>query len=353
MKLNLIIIGFIATTTLLISCQSEEKANDENIAAKQKEEQKIYPVKIQKVEYVNFDKYEEYTATINAWEEVHLGPNQPNQIEKIFVEVGDRVKKGDCLVEMNASSLIQAKIQFEDKKRDFQRMDTLLIHGSASQQSYDKAKMAYELAKTNLETMQENLNIITPFNGVITGKYFNEEEIYSSMAPNPSTGVPCIVSLMQINQLKVMINISERYWPIIKKGMSASLNSEIYPDESFSGKVYRIYPIIDPSTKTFKVEIKVPNNEEKLRPGMFAKISLNFGQTRSIIIPSSVVLKQQGTNERYVFIEENGKAKRILVQLGKRFNENIEIINGLNIGDQLIITGQASLMTGTPVNIVD
>ena len=351
-KLKLIL-GFIAFAILISSCQPPEKAETENSKTEQADSQRIFPVRSHKVEYSTFEKYEEYTASINAWQEVHLGPNQPNQIEKILVEVGDRVSKGDVLVKLDAAAYLQTKIQFEDMKRDFMRMDTLLNYGSTSQQAYDKTKMGYDLAKTALQTMKENVNVIAPFSGVITGKYFNEGEIYSSMSPNMVTGVPSIVSLMQITDLKVKINVSEKLWTSLKKGMNAVLTTEIYPGEYFAGKVYLIYPTIDPMTKTFMVEIKIPNKDERLRPGMFAKVALNLGEIKSIIIPSSAILKQQGTNQRYVYLEQNGKAKKTVVELGNRFNENIEIVSGLNVGDMLIVSGQSGLMTGTPVKIVD
>ncbi len=352
MKLKLIL-GLLAFTFTITSCQPPEKAETENSEIEKADSQRIYPVKVLKIDYSTFNKHEEYTASINAWQEVHLGPSQPNQIEEILVEVGDNVKEGDILVKMDAAAYLQTKIQFEDTELDFKRMDTLLSYGSTSQQVYDKTKMAYELARTALQTMAENVNLIAPFNGVITGKYFNEGEIYSSMSPNMIPGVPCIVSLMQINELKIKINVSEKYWPLIKKGMDASLTTEIYKGEYFAGKVHLIYPTIDPTTKTFRVEIKIPNPDKQLRPGMFAKVSLNFGETKSIVVPSFAILKQQGTNQRYVYLNENGNAKKAVVKLGKRFNENIEIVDGLNVDDQLIVTGQANLMTGTPVKIVD
>ena len=231
-------------------------------------------------------------------------------------------------------------------------MDTLISYGSIPRQSYDKTKMAFELTKTALQTMEENVNIVAPIDGIITGRYFNEGEIYSGMSPNPLTGVPSILSLMQINNLKIFVNISEKYWTTVHKGMKTTLRSDIFPDEIFKGLVYRIYPTIDPLTKTFKVEIKVPNPKEMLRPGMFARISLNFGKTDSFIIPVDAVLKQQGTNQRFVFIESGGVANKSIVTLGKRFNDMVEILTGLTENDNLIISGQAKLLDQNQVKVV-
>jgi len=351
MKPRKIFSALIILTIIAASCQPPQKT-DENQADAQTQEQSVFPVKVQKVFTTEIEQTEEFTANINAWEVNHLGPAQPNQIEKILVDVGDRVKKGQLLVQMDPSVLIQTKIQFEDAKLDYQRMDTLIAYGSIPKQSYDKTKMAYELTKTALQTMEENVNIVAPFSGIITGKYFNEGEIYSGMSPNPLTGVPSILSLMKINNLKIFINISEKYWTSVKKGMKTSLSSDIFPGEKFSGTINRKYPTIDPTTKTFKVEIKVPNPQEKLRPGMFAKLILNMGKSESFIIPAIAVLKQQGTNQRYVYIESSGMAMKKVVLLGKRYNDMVEILSGLDENDNLIISGQAKLLDQSRVNVV-
>lgn len=352
MKPKAIFSTLIILSVLAVSCQSPKQA-EKNQEAAQIQEQTIFPVKIRKVQSSEIELTEEFTANINAWEVSHIGPAVPNQIEKIFVEVGDRVKKGDLLVQMDQANLIQTKIQYEDARLDYQRMDTLNSYGSIPRQSYDKTKMAFELTKTALKTMEENVNILAPFNGIITGKYYNDGEIYSGMSVNPATGgVASIITLMQINQLKVNINISEKYWTLIKKGMKTSLTCDIYPGEDFAGRVNKIYPTIDPNTKTFKIEIKVPNFREKLRPGMFAKLYLNFGLTESFIIPVNTVLKQQGTNQRYVFIESDGVAIKSVVTLGKRFNDMVEIKTGLKENDKLIIAGQAKLLDKSRIKVV-
>ena len=363
MKIKTLYAGLFVLALLAVSCQDQEKTGTDKSTQEKKwksnktEEPELadttlFSVKVEKVGIQEMDIAEKYTANINAWEEANVGPAQPNQIEKIYVEVGDRVKKGDLLAQMDQASLIAAKIQHEDAKLNFERMDTLIAYGSISQQVYDKTKMAFELSKSALQTLQENVFLTAPFDGLVTGKYFNDGEIYSGMAPNPMTGVACIVSLVQIDQLKVFINVSETYWPLIKKGMKASLASDIYPGEKFPGTVYRIYPTINPSTKTFQVEVKIPNPSEKLRPGMYAKINLEFGAQEALIIPSSALLKQEGTNQKYVFVEKDGIAEKKIVNTGRRYNDLVEIKSGLEAGENLIVAGQAKLMEGNMVEVV-
>ncbi len=356
MKSNLKLLIPIVLTIIIFSCKPKNEVkntNENNAEEVQQKDTTVYPVKIMNIGIGEIDKVEQYSATINAWEEAHIGPAMSNQIEKIFVEPGDRVKKGNLLVKMDQSTLIQTKIQYEDTKRDLERMDTLIAYGSISKQVYDKTKMGYELAKSALQTLDENVNLYAPFDGIITGKYYNEGEMYSSMAPNMQTGVASLISIMQINVLKVIVSVSESYWPIVTKGMKASLTCDIYPGEKFNGFVYNVYPTINPSTKTFDVEIKIPNSNEKLRPGMYAKVELNFGEREILVVPVSSVLKQEGTNNRYVFIEKNNIAEQRFVKPGRRFDDKMEIVSGLNVGENLIIAGQAKLMDKCIVKIVN
>jgi len=353
MKAKLKIIIPVILAVIIVSCKPKQQENTENnTELTQIKDTTIYSVKVIKVEVEEKEKTVQYSTTIKAWQEAHIGPAMSNQIEKIYVEPGDRVKKGDLLVKFDQSQLIQTKIQYEDAKKDLKRMDTLIQYGSISKQAYDKTKMGYELAKTNFETLNENVNLYAPFNGIITGKYYNEKEMYSSMSPNMQTGVASIVSIMQIDVLKITIGVSEKYFPVVKKGMNANLTCDIFPGEQFPGTVYNTYPVINASTKTFDVEIKISNYNEKLRPGMFAKVELNFGHKETIVIPVIAILKQDGTNKRFVFIEKNNKADRRYVEIGKRFDDEVEILSGINAGENLIIAGQAKLMDGNAVKVI-
>ncbi len=331
---------------ILTSCNSKQDNNETNIT-----KETIFPVKVKEVKVHEVPQIINYTGTITAFKENHLGASSPAKIEKILVEVGDRVKKGDLLVQMDQTRLKQTIIQFETLKTDLQRIDTLMHIGSVSKQKYDQLKAQYDIAKTNLQFMRENTQLRAPITGVITGKYQNDGEIFS-MGPVPGIGKAAIVSIMQLNPVKVIINISEKYFPLIKKGQNADITLEIYPKDNFVGTVYKVYPTIDPSTRTFPVEIKIPNNNEKLRPGMYVKVKLTFGKIKAILVPSISVLKQTGTNERYVFTYETGKAIRKTVLVGRIFNDLVEITNGLSVNDKIITSGQNKLLDQSTVKIV-
>jgi membrane fusion protein (multidrug efflux system) len=291
----------------------------------------------------------EYSSSFIASEENHLAPSAPGRIEQIFVEVGDRVRKGDMLVQMDRTQLHQAIIQLKTVETDFMRLDTLNKVGSISKQQYDQIKAQYDIARSNVEFLRENTILSAPFDGMISGKYYEDWELYSG-APNTSVGKAAILSIVQIDPLKAIVNISEKYYPLIQTSKNAVITCDIYPDEVFPGRVLRVYPTIDPTTRSFTVEIIINNRGDRLRPGMFCRVFMSMGEEMSLVVPSLAVLKLQGSNERYVFLEENGKARRIPVTIGKRYDDMIEIISDeLKEGNNLIVSGQARLTDGVPV----
>jgi RND family efflux transporter MFP subunit len=173
-----------------------------------------------------------------------------------------------------------------------------------------------------------------------------------SGAPVPSVGKPAILSIIQINNLKAIVSISSSYYPLISLGMKADVKSDIFPDLTFKGEIYRIYPTIDNTTKTFNIEVKIQNYDLKLRPGMFSKIQLNLGMGEAILVPSIALIKQTGTNNMYAYVNEQNIAVKKAVKTGKIIDDKTEILEGLNEGDELIIVGQNKLEPQTPVKIM-
>jgi len=232
-------------------------------------------------------------------------------------------------------------------------MDTLHKLNSISEQQYEMAKTQYEVIKTNVDFLSKNTVLVSPINGIVTGKYFESGELYGAM-PNTPAGKAAVITLMQINPLKAKINISERFYPLIRNGMKASVKVDIFPDKSFSGEVFRVYPTISADTRTFPVELIISNNNEILRPGMFARVSLDMGETDALIVSAIAVLKQEGTNDRYVFIAENDSvARKVIVQIGQRFDDKIEIVSDeIKEGDNIIIAGQEKLLDGSNIKVV-
>ncbi len=342
LSISLVLIG---TACSKSTEKSEEVALQDSLKAEK--------VKVLELDYEKVSHNIEYTSTLQAYEELHLSPASPGRIDAINVEVGSRVSNGQVLVQMDKTQLRQAEFQLKSIETDYRRLDTLKQTGSISVQQYDQLKTQYDIAKSNVEFLRENTSLRAPFSGVISGKYFEAGEMYSG-TPIPTIGKSAVISLVQIDRLKAFVSISENYFPLIKNGMEAIISCDVYPEKTFKGNIFRIHPTIDPANRTFKVEIALNNSNGILRPGMFSRVSLDLDKIDAILVPAISVLKMQGSNERYVFIEENGKARRISVEIGKRYDDRLEIISSeIKKGDKIIYTGQARLIDGAAVKVVD
>lgn len=310
------------------------------------------PVKVASLAKTKIARTIDYTASILPFEEVNMAPSTPGRIDKLYVEVGDKVNRNDKLFLMDRTQLYQLKLQLSSLAKDLSRLDTLLKSGSAKQQQYDQLKTQYDVTKTNVDFMEENTLMKSPFDGTVTGKYFENGEMYSG-SPTTQTGRSAVVTVMQVNPLKVNVSISEQYYPLIKKGMKAEVSADVYKNEKFVATVFRIAPTINSGTRSFNVELELPNRNDLLKPGMFIRVSMDLGEVETFVVPANTVLVQEGTNTRFVFVEKTKVAQRVEVTIGKRFDDQLEIISdNLKEGDNLVTQGQAKLINGDKLEIV-
>jgi membrane fusion protein, multidrug efflux system len=313
----------------------------------------VIPVKTMVLAKTKIARTIDYTATILPFEEVNMAPSTPGRIDKIYVEVGDRVNKGDNLFLMDRTQLYQLELQLSNLQKDLDRIDTLLKSGSAKQQQYDQMKMQYDVLKTNVDFMKENTMMKSPFYGVVTGKYFENGEMYSG-APTTQSGRSAVVTVMQVNPLKINVNISEQYYPLIKIGMKAEVTADVYRGDKFTGTVFRIAPTVNAASRSFITELELPNRGDVLKPGMFVRVSMDLGEVETFVVPANTVLIQEGTNIRFVFLEKNNIAERVEVTLGKRFDDKVELLTSdIKEGDKLISEGQARLINGDKIELVN
>jgi membrane fusion protein (multidrug efflux system) len=350
MKNLKILFSFYLIFLIVASCGKKNVV--ENTAAV--DDAAIYRVKTMILEKQEVSQNIEYTANLLPFEEINYAPASPGRIEEILVEVGSHVSKGDVIARMERTQLQQASEQYQSARSNFQRMDTLFKLNSISEQAYEAAKTQYEMSKSGYEFLTKNTTLVSPINAIVTGKYFESGELYSGV-PNTAAGKAAIVTLMQINPLKIIVNVSERYFPLTKKGMKAAIHVDIFPNLNFTGEVSSIYPTISSDTRTFPIEIVVPNSDEVLRPGMFARVALNLGETNTLLLPAIAVVRQEGTNDRYVYLaESDSTARKVLVNLGARYDDRLEIISGeVKEGARIIISGQEKLLENSKITIVE
>ena len=274
----------------------------------------------------------------------NVAPSLTGKIEHIYCEVGDRKAAGSDLVRMDQTQYKTTKISLDNLETEKNRVEMLLKTGSATQQQYDQLLAQYNSTREQLEFLQANTYVKAPFSGVISAKNYEDGELYS--------GQPILV-LTQIDKLKALVAIPENYFPRFKAGMKLTLTSEIYPDQVFPATVEVVYPTIDATSHTFQVKIVIPNGKNLLRPGMYVTTTIGLGKANTIVAPYQAVEKLVGANDRYVFINENGRAKRVAVELGQRFDQEIELISpDIVPGVEMVTTGQHKLVDGVKLNVV-
>ena len=290
----------------------------------------------------------ELSSTLEGYESMSISPSLTGKIEHIYVEVGSRVGKGQLLVRMDQTQLNTTKINLASAQTEFARVQALKETGSVSQQVYDQTKTQLDNLTESAKFLETNTFVRAQFSGVIAAKNYEDGELYS--------GAP-ILSLQQISMLKAIINIPEAYYPLVKKGMKVEVRSDIYKDEVFPATIEIVYPTIDPASHTFQAKLRIPNAKEKIRPGMYVKTTLALGEAETIVVPYQAVLKLTGSNERYVFVNDNGTARRVAVTMGQRFDDRIEVIpeteDELKEGDELVVVGQARLVDGSKLQVVE
>ena len=300
-------------------------------------------VKVEPLQKSEISRVVEFSTNLQGYETMSIAPSVTGKIEEIFVEVGDKVKKDQMLVRMDQMQLNTTKLTFANLTTNMERMESLYAAGSISQQNYDQAKLSFEQTKENLEFLEENTFVKARFNGVISAKNYEDGELYA--------GQPILV-LTQVETLKAYINIPEQFFPKVKAGMKVDIVSDIYPDQVFQGTIEIVHPTIDASTHTFQAKVRIPNGKDLLRPGMYVRTSMSMGKEDAIVVPYQSVLKLIGSNERYVYVNNNGVAKRVFVKMGQRFDDMIEISGeGINEGVELVTVGQAKLVDGVQLTI--
>ncbi len=339
---------------MLASCGKKEDANDAVKAGAQKVEVKIAEVKLESI-----PQTETYTATVESDVKNNISSNMPLRITKINVEVGDRVSKGQCLVQLDASSITQTKLQISSQKAvlenlrtDFKRIEELYNAGGVSKADYDNMKVQLttqeaqlNVLETQYKQMAENTQLVAPISGVVTARNYDNGDM---------TGALPVLTIEQTNVVKLNINVSENHYKQIQKGQEVDITLDAYEGEGFSGKVTIVNPSIDATTHTFPVEITISNPEQKVRPGMFARATVNFGNKEHVLIPDEALVKQIGAGDRYVYVyhKDKGNVSYNKVELGKHIDDNYEIFSGVNPGDQVVVAGQARLNNGKEVTVV-
>ena len=336
----------------LVSCSGKKDAKTE-----QKQEENIPTVKVESVEARDVDQLGTYTATVEAQIVNNISANMSNRIKQIYVDEGQNVAAGQkvaLLDDVNTfnyeTQVNNAKANLENVQLNYNRAVELLKIGGGTQQNVDamqiqltNAKNSLAQAERTLKNARENTVLTSPISGVVTARNYD---------PGDMTGALPIVTVAKIQPVKIIINVTESELPHVRKGMPATIKFDTYGDEEFKGTVSTIMPTIDAQTRTFGVEITMPNANNKILPGMFGRVTLNLGTKNRVVVPDKAVVKQQGSGNQYVYVlNSDGTVSYQKVELGQRLGSEYELVSGVESGSQVVVSGQAKLANGIKVNV--
>jgi len=352
MKLNYIIIYMekylrltfvFIFTVVLASCGSDNKETAE--------EKQIPIVKVMDVTGESFTELYRVLGVVKPYASAKLSSEEGGIITYLRKDKGDRVGRGEVVVRLLKDSdyamYEQSLAQYNLAKDNYERLQRLYIEGAATEQQFVNAKLQLDVAEKSVDVYEVRLRkstVVSPINGVIDVKYMNRGEMSSPGAP--------IVSIVDVSRVKVSAGIPEKYVNDLSVGQTIDIVFSNSPDERRKGIISFISPTINAVTRTFEIEVVMPNPQGKLKPEMAAYIEIT-----KTAVEDAVVLTQDlivdNVEEQFVYVLEGDVAKKKIIHLGGRNGNKVIITDGLNIGEKLIYEGFQSLTDGDKVQVVN
>ena len=330
---------------VLAGCAQKKNSQEQAAAAAMASQPQAQAVKVIAAAKQDVRQDGTYSATVQAFAVNNIAPQSGGRIQKINVEVGDFVGKGQVLAEMDRVQLDQAKLRLSNAETELGRLKQLYEQGGLAQSDYEAAELNFQVSKSTYDNLLENTILRSPISGVVSARNYDRGDMYGMAAP--------IFTVQQITPVKILVGISEGDYTKVKKGDGVTLTVDALPGKTFSGTIKRIYPTIDPMTHTVNIEVNVPNQNRELRPGMYAKVNVTFGHSSSIVVPDAAVVRLQGSGQRNVFVVEDGIAVQREVSLGRHFDSQYEILSGLEVGEQVVVKGGSALRNGAAVEVIE
>ena len=290
-------------------------------------------------------------GSLRSDESVTIRPEVPGRISEIGFLEGQRVAKDAPLIRFDTSvqraELEQAEANLGLNKSRLERSRDLFTKGFISAQARDEAESNFKVAQATFDLSKARLTkleIKAPFAGIVglrlvsIGDYVKDGQD--------------IVNLEGIDPLKVDFRIPEIYLKQVAVGQSLQIGLDAFPNQTFQGKVFAINPLVDTNGRSIVIRAVVKNTEARLRPGMFARVRLLFGDERdSVAVPEQSLIPVG--DDQYLFKVVDGRAQRFKVEIGQRRDGQVEVLQGLTAGEVVVTAGQLKLRDGTQVKIAD
>jgi len=301
----------------------------------------------------------------------------PDRIEKLFVEVGDEVRKGQPIAKVIATTIEQAVLQAEaglvaakaqeaNSRVEFERAQRLTNENAMSAQQFDAIKTQYEAVKAQAEQAEAmtktaksqlaDATITAPISGIVGNRYFEAGDMASPAMP--------LVTVVQMERVKIIFNATEEDLGRLALGQKALVKVKTYGDVPFEGKVVKISPVLDPMTRMAEIEILINNSDRKLKPGMYAQVEVITGIIKNVmVVPRNAVIEStsmeriNGNDEviknYFVFVVDSSKAHQSKLKVQYVNHRYVAVDSGIVVGEKLVISGQNNLREGVAVSIAN
>lgn len=290
------------------------------------------------------------SGTVASSDEAKLSFKIGGIVQRITVREGETVRKGQLLAALDQTEITaqvsQAQYATEKAERDQKRVQNMLSDTAATLEQLQNATTGYDLARQNLQIAQFNQSysrIVSPIDGTVTRKYMNEGEMASVGSP------VLLIASNRRSDWVVRVGVSDKDWVRLKISDRATIHLDAYPDEPLNGTVARLAQSADLMNKLYEIEIKIAPNGKRLAAGLFAKVELHPSQSRTYaVIPVESIVEGNG-RDAFVFVNNQGKAKRIPVTVGYLDGPKVLITSGLDSIQTIITSGSAYLTEGSPI----
>jgi membrane fusion protein (multidrug efflux system) len=330
----------------LVGCGSQSTAN-----AEEKKKEETIPVEVTRVEKGNISAYFTGTASLEAENEAMVVAKTGGIVERIFVEEGDKVKKGQVLAQLDDDKLTlelkEAEARLKQLESEFKRNRELHQKNIISTEIFERIKSDFEMQKAKVEMarlMKDYTSIRAPIDGMVAERRIK----VGNMVPQNE---PCF-HITDFDPLLAVLHAPEKEMSKLRENQIAFLEVDALPNETFTGKILRISPVVDSQTGTFKVTAAVTDPGGKLKPGMFSRVRIVHDVHDDILLlPKDAVLTEG--NESVVFLVKDKVANRKAIETGYINTTHLEILSGLELGDTVVLTGVSGLKDGSKVEILE
>ncbi|MEW6508690.1 MAG: efflux RND transporter periplasmic adaptor subunit [Bacteroidota bacterium] len=313
----------------------------------------VYYVTVEKAAVKNLSESFSLVGTITANNDVNIISETSGRVTDLFAKVGDYKQAGSVLFqiddELKKAALMSAEANLEKAKKDYERFLQLYKEKSVSDSQLGQAKLGFSLAEAQYIVAKRQYNdtqIKTPISGYVTARYVNVGSMVQG-APQATL----VANIVDISKLKVKLNVAEKDVFSLRVNDPVSITVDVYPEIIFKGRIESVGYKSD-EVHTYPVEISLYNESKNpLRAGMFARVEFTSLQERaSIVIPRESLVGS--IKQPQIFIVQNGIAKLRNIVVGREAGTMVEVLQGINEGEEIIVSGQNNIVENTPVTVL-